>query len=143
MNFDLDYTDYPSRTVESNSLRSFLEFPHIRLFCIQINKNKFTYDKFKAAKFGFSTFPCWTQNITGEWEGTEYFLAKFPSKLIITGTTIRGNTVYVYSFSCLLKPADLASPYTQVSTPNQFLVNQHLDLETSELGWSWPAFRFS
>ena len=44
----------PSRTVESNSLRSFWNFCIFCLLYTHINNNKFTYDKFKSAKFGFS-----------------------------------------------------------------------------------------
>ena len=48
--------DYPSRTVGSNSLRSFWNFIIFCLLYIHINNNKFAYDKFKTAKFGFSMF---------------------------------------------------------------------------------------
>ena len=53
--FGISVPDYPSRTVESNSLRLFWNFCIFCLLDIHIN-NKFTYDKFKSAKFGFSIF---------------------------------------------------------------------------------------
>ena len=46
--------DYPRRIVESKSLRLFCNFGLFCLLYIHINNNKFTYDKFKNAKFGFS-----------------------------------------------------------------------------------------
>ena len=52
--FGISVPDYPSITVESNSLRSFLNFSKFCLLYIHINNNKFTYYKFKSAKFGFS-----------------------------------------------------------------------------------------
>ena len=52
--FRISVPDYPSRTVESNSLRLFWNFCIFCLLYIHINNNKFTYDKFKRAKFGFS-----------------------------------------------------------------------------------------
>ena len=52
--FGISVPDYPSRIVESNSLRLFWNFCIFCLLYIHINDNKFTYDKFKSAKFGFS-----------------------------------------------------------------------------------------
>ena len=52
--FGISVPDYPSKTVESKSLRLFCNFGLFCLLYIHINNNKFTYDKFKSAKFGFS-----------------------------------------------------------------------------------------
>ena len=52
--FGISVPDYPCRTVESNSLRLFWNFGIFCLLYIHINNNRFTYDKFKSAKFGFS-----------------------------------------------------------------------------------------
>ena len=52
--FRINVPDYPSRTVESDSLRLFWNFCIFCLLYIHINNNKFTYDKFKTVKFGFS-----------------------------------------------------------------------------------------
>ena len=54
--FRISVPDYPSRTVESNSLCLFWNFCIFCLLYIHINNNKFTYDKFKSAKFGLSIF---------------------------------------------------------------------------------------
>ena len=53
--------DYPSRTVESNSLRLFWNFSISCLIYIHINNIKFTYDKFKTGKFRFSVFDIFSQ----------------------------------------------------------------------------------
>ena len=52
--FGISVLDYPSRTVESKSLRLFWNFGIFCLLYIHINNKKFTYDKFKTEKFGFS-----------------------------------------------------------------------------------------
>ena len=52
--FGISVPDNPSTTVENNSLRSFWNFSILCLLYIHINNNKFAYDKFKSAKFGFS-----------------------------------------------------------------------------------------
>ena len=54
--FGISVPVYPSRTVESNTLRLYWNFSIFCLLYIHINNNKFTYDKFKTAKFGFSIF---------------------------------------------------------------------------------------
>ena len=57
--FGISVPDYPSRTVESNSLRSFRNFTISCLLYTHINNNKFTCDKFRTAKF--STFDMFSQ----------------------------------------------------------------------------------
>ena len=52
--FGISVPDYPSRTAENKSTRLFWNFCIFCLLYIHINNNKFTYDKFKSAKFGFS-----------------------------------------------------------------------------------------
>ena len=52
--FGISVPDYHSRTVESKPLRLHWNFSIFCLLYIHINNNKFTYDKFKSAKFGFS-----------------------------------------------------------------------------------------
>ena len=44
----MNVPDYPSRTVESNSIRSFWNCSIFYLLYIHINNNKFTYDEFKS-----------------------------------------------------------------------------------------------
>ena len=50
--FAISVPNYPSRTVESNSLRLFWNFCISCSLYIHINNTKFTYDKFKTAEFG-------------------------------------------------------------------------------------------
>ena len=52
--FRTSVPDYPSRTVESNSLRLFWNFCIFCLLYIHIDNNKFIFHKFKSAKFGFN-----------------------------------------------------------------------------------------
>ena len=70
--FRISVPDYPSRTVESNSLRLFWNLCIFCLLYIHMNNNKFTYDKFKSAKFGFSILDMFYSSFIK----IVYFLAK-------------------------------------------------------------------
>ena len=59
--FGISVPDYPSRTVESNTLRLFCSFGRFCLLYILINNDKFRYDNFKTTKFGFSIFDMFGQ----------------------------------------------------------------------------------
>ena len=85
--FGISVPDYPSRAVESNSLRSFWNFGIFCLLYIHINNNKFTYDKFKTAKFGFSIFDMFGQ-----------VLLKLFTFLINTADKVIYNIVFLFPY---------------------------------------------
>ena len=80
MSWTVRYSEsaYPITPVEplKATLRSFWNFSVFCLLYIHINNDKFTYDKFKTAKFGFSIFD------VVESEFIRYFMSALPLPLL-------------------------------------------------------------